>query len=186
MNSQEIREMESKSPDHISIDQEMSRTSSISEESYESEEGEGGDDMEEVLSEYKPGKTNKSKTKSKDKSKTKSQSKGKNQPGNMRKSQETNVIKGLKKHPEIVMKKMDMERERAQKGSQKVQGRSMVGYEFVWEGGVAYTDDAELKQTREVCCSHLLLPPSLSLSSSSCFPSSLLSWVPPCLTRADG
>jgi hypothetical protein len=129
-------------------------------------EGEGGDDIEEVLSEYKPGKT---KSKSKGKNKNKIQSKGKDQSGNAigGKSRENNVIKGLKKHSEIVMKKMDIERERAQKVPQKVQGRSMVGYEFVWEGGVAYTDDAELKQTREVCCSHLALLSSLSLSSSS-------------------
>jgi hypothetical protein len=164
MKGQETREMGSTSPDHISI---VSRTSSESVESFESEEGDGGDDFEEVLSEYKPGKTNKSNSKSKDKSKAKSRSKVKNQSRNVGKSQETNVIKGLKKHSEIVMKKMNIERERAQKVPQKVQGRSMVGYEFVWEGGVAYTDDAELKQTREVCCSHLFLPPSLSLSSSS-------------------
>jgi hypothetical protein len=154
MKGQETREMGSTSPDHISI---VSRTSSESVESFESEEGDGGDDFEEVLSEYKPGKTNKSKSKSKDKSKGKRGSKGKDQPGNIRKSQETNVIKGLEKHSEIVMKKMDIERERGQKVPQKVQGRSMVGYEFVWEGGVAYTDDAELKQTREVCCFHLFL-----------------------------
>jgi hypothetical protein len=156
MNGQETREMGSTSPDHISIDQETSRTDSASEDSFESEEGEGGDDIEEVLSEYKPGKT---KSKSKGKNKNKIQSKGKDQSGNGigGKNRENNVIKGLKKHSEIVMKKMDIERERGQRVPQKVQGRSMVGYEFVWEGGVAYTDDAELKQTREVCCSHLFL-----------------------------
>jgi hypothetical protein len=144
MDGQEIREMGSTSPDHISI---VSRTSSESVESFESEEGEGGDDTEEVLSEYKPGKT---KCKSKGKNKNKIQSKGKDQSGNGigGKSRENNVIEGLKKHSEIVMKKMERD---AMKVPQKVQGRSMVGYEFVWEGGVAYTDDAELKQTREVC-----------------------------------
>jgi len=145
MNGQKIREMRSTSPDHISIDQEMSRTDSGSEESFESEEGEGGDDIEEVLSEYKPGKT---KSKSKGKNKNKDKSKGKDQSRNMEKSQEKNVIQGLKKHSEIVMKKMERD---AMKVPQKVQGRSMAGYEFIWEGGIAYTDDAELKQTKEVC-----------------------------------
>lgn len=158
----------SDSPGHISIDDdddddEISRTSSESEQSFESEEGEGGD-TEEVLSEYKPGKnktTSKSKNKSKikktDKDAKRSGSKGKDQSRSSEKRQEVNVLKGLKQHSESVMKEMETRRRNEHKVPLKPAGKSMAGYEFIWEGGIAYTDDAELKQTREV--------------SHSCFPS---------------
>jgi hypothetical protein len=161
MNRQEIREMRSTSPDRISIDVSSSRTSTGSESSFESEEGEGGDEMEEVLSEYKPGKTNNN-NKSKSKSKSKSKGEGKNKSqiqskgkdhfenGGKGQNQKENVLKGLKRHSEFMMKKMERDAAKVMV-PQKVQGRSMAGYEFIWEGGVAYTDDAELKQTKEVC-----------------------------------
>jgi len=148
----------SDSPDYISIDDddEVSRTSSESEQSFESEEGEGGD-TKEVLSEYKPGKSkttskskNKSKIKKMDKDANKSGSKGKDQSRSSDKRQEVDVLKGLKQHSETVMKEMENRRRNEHKVPLKPAGKSMAGYEFVWEGGIAYTDDAELKQTREV------------------------------------
>jgi len=129
-------------PDHISLDEE-SRRSSPSESSFESEEGVD----EEVLSEYKP-----TKTKPKVRVKVKVQVQGHTQNQNQNQSQDQkgetmNMLKGKKRN------KRQVPIHPIEDGKA---GPIVPGYTLIIEGGIAYTDDAELKQTREVCPSSLV------------------------------
>jgi hypothetical protein len=139
---QELRVSES--PSIISIDQEpedrISRSDSVA-TSFESEEGV---DDDEVLSEYKP---NKPKSNSKGKG-----GKGKgnrNRNGKQSRIEQEAAVEKL--NSVVIGPGMGMGMGKARVPQTKFVAMVNSGYQFVWEDGVAYTDDAELKQTREVC-----------------------------------
>ena len=135
-----------------------SRRSSITGSSGSEEAEDEGD--EEVLSEYKPNYKSKSKSKGNGKGKVPVLNKSTNPPRNVKSVPNAAIINmprlndghnGVGNRSVRVFSATEGSNMGHHAKIPKIKGKFNGGYTFIYEDGVAYTDDAELKQTREVC-----------------------------------
>ena len=155
----------------MDISRRSSITGSSESEEAEEEEEEEEEGDEEVLSEYKPNYKSKSKGKGIGKGKVPVMTKMTNPPRKVKDVPNAAIINmtRLKDNRNGVghgSVRVSSSTEGSNMGHQtkipKGRGKFNGGYTFIYEDGVAYTDDAELKQTREVCLLYLShFPPFL-------------------------